>query len=76
MASLAGHNHIGGLLMRELSTGDIRILAEAAGVRVPEEDLAALAVRLNGNLELLPYLEVMPLAEVEPVPNLLSQGGE
>lgn len=62
--------------MRELSIGDIRILAEAAGVRVPEEDLAALAVRLNGNLELLPYLEAMPLADVEPVPNLLSQGAE
>jgi Asp-tRNA(Asn)/Glu-tRNA(Gln) amidotransferase C subunit len=62
-----------GVNMRELGKEEIKALAEASGVKVPEEDLPTLTVRFNGMMELMVQLEALPLEGVEPIPTLLTQ---
>jgi Asp-tRNA(Asn)/Glu-tRNA(Gln) amidotransferase C subunit len=59
--------------MRELNEPEVRALAEASGISVPEEDLSQLTIRLNGMLRLLQSLEALPLSDIEPIPTLLTQ---
>jgi hypothetical protein len=59
--------------MRELQESDVKALSEAAGLKVPQEDLYVLTVRLNGMIEMSRILETLPLQDVEPLPILLMQ---
>jgi len=61
--------------MRELDEAEVKALADAINVKVPEVDLPLLVIRLNGMIGLLQPLEALPLNDVEPVPTLLTQRG-
>jgi hypothetical protein len=67
--------------MRELNEMEVKVLADTVGVKVTEEDLPGLAVRLSGIIEIFHKPESLPLDGAEPVPTLLTQqevshGGE
>lgn len=59
--------------MRELNQAQVRALADAADVKVPEGEVGLLTVRLNGMLELLHQLDSLPLDDAEIIPTLLTQ---
>ncbi len=59
--------------MEELRVQEVKGLAEAAGVKVPEIELQLLTVRLNGMLGLLEQLNSLPLDKIEIIPTLLTQ---
>jgi Asp-tRNA(Asn)/Glu-tRNA(Gln) amidotransferase C subunit len=52
---------------------EVKVIAVMAGVKVTEEDLPVLTVRLNGIIEIFQKLESLPLPGIEPVPTLLTQ---
>jgi Asp-tRNA(Asn)/Glu-tRNA(Gln) amidotransferase C subunit len=62
--------------MRELNSQEVRALADASGLTVPEADLERLTIRLNGLLTLLEKLDTLPAEGAEIIPTLLDQGGE
>lgn len=62
--------------MRELNEAEVKALADASGIDVPEEDLSRLTIRFNGIMALLQPLEELPLKDIEPIPTLLTQGQE
>ena len=59
--------------MRELNQEQVRALADAADLKVPEEEMGRLTVRLNGMFELLYKLDSLPLDDAEIIPTLLTQ---
>jgi Asp-tRNA(Asn)/Glu-tRNA(Gln) amidotransferase C subunit len=60
-------------MMQELTKAEVKALADASGLNIPEEDLPLLTIRLNGIMELLRSLEALPLDNIEPIPTLLTQ---
>lgn len=61
--------------MQELNEAAVKAIADAVGVKIPEEELAQLTIRLNGMIALLQPLEDLPLDDMELIPTLLTQGG-
>ncbi len=57
--------------MSELSESDIRALAKAAGVEIPESLLTEVGYSLNGLLETLENISVPDLEQLEPLPVVL-----
>ncbi len=60
--------------MSELSESDIRALAKAAGVEIPESLLTEVGYSLNGLLETLENISVPDLEQLEPLPVVLPHG--
>jgi hypothetical protein len=54
--------------MTDLSPEQVRALAAAAGLALPEADLAEVAHRVNAFVEALAPLGGLPLDRVEPLP--------
>ena len=54
--------------MAELPESDIRALAKAAGVEIPEHLLTEVGYSLNGLLETLENISVPDLEQIEPLP--------
>jgi hypothetical protein len=61
--------------MGDLDAAEVKALADAIGLNVPELELPLLVIRLNGMIRLLQPLEALPLDEVEPIPTLFTQWG-
>ena len=57
--------------MSDLSESDIRALAKAAGVKIPEHLLTEVGYSLNGLLETLENISVPDLEQLEPLPVVL-----
>ena len=57
--------------MAELSESDIRALAKAAGVEIPESLLTEVGYSLNGLLETLENISVPDWEQMEPLPVVL-----
>jgi hypothetical protein len=60
--------------MYEINEAVVEAIASAVGVKIPEEELALLTIRLNGMIALLQPLEVLPLNDMELIPTLLTRG--
>ena len=57
--------------MSDLSDSEIRALAKAAGVEIPESLLTEVGYSLNGLLETLENISVPDWAQMEPLPIVL-----
>ncbi len=57
--------------MSDLSESNIRALAKAAGVEIPEHLLTEVGYSLNGLLETLENISVPDLEQMEPLPVIL-----
>ena len=57
--------------MAEFPESDIRSLAKAAGVEIPEHLLTEVGYSLNGLLETLGKISVPDLDQIEPLPTVL-----
>ena len=57
--------------MAELPESDVRSLAKAAGVEIPEHLLTEVGYSLNGLLETLENISVPDLEQIEPLPIVL-----
>ncbi len=62
--------------MSELKDEEVKALADAAGVKIPDVELQRLTVRLNGLLGLLEPLKSLPLDDTEIIPTLPTQRKE
>ena len=58
--------------MPDLGPADVRALAQAAGLRLTEDDLAEVTHRVNAFVEALAPLAALPLETVEPLPVALE----
>ena len=59
--------------MADLSESEIRALAKAAGVEIPEHLLAEVGFSLNGLLETLENISAPDWEQMEPLPIVLPQ---
>ena len=59
--------------MGDLNADEVRSLAAACGLTVPDQELTILTTRLNGMMELLKPLDTLPLDNEEIIPTLLTQ---
>ncbi len=57
--------------MADLSESEIRALAKAAGVEIPEHLLPEVGYSLNGLLETLENISVPDWEQIEPLPIVL-----
>ncbi len=61
--------------MADLSESEIRALAKAAGVEIPEHLLLEVGYSLNGLLETLENISVSDWEQIEPLPIVLPHNG-
>ena len=61
--------------MDDLSESEIRALAKAVGVEIPEHLLTEVGYSLNGLLETLKKISVPDWEQLEPLPIVVPQGG-
>jgi hypothetical protein len=54
--------------MTDLTPDQVRALAQAAGMRLTDDDLAEVTHRVNAFVEALTPLGALPLDTVEPLP--------
>ena len=59
--------------MGDLNADEVRSLAAACGLTVPDQELSILTTRFNGMMELLKPLNTLPLDNEEIIPTLLTQ---
>jgi Asp-tRNA(Asn)/Glu-tRNA(Gln) amidotransferase C subunit len=59
--------------MGDLNADEVRSLAAACGLTVPDQELPILTTRFNGMMDLLKPLDTLPLENEEIIPTLLTQ---